>query len=167
MHRKDRGEHDVCHTGQAGERELLPVDHLALPLAGDHVQQRLPEVVPDAAVADHLVPEDDEAQVVDVLHVVLLHVYAVLGERGGGVYVQNATTWGPIETSTGREGHGELVGGAKLLTMYMRMSLIITMAVWWSFHAWFNVCRKLLLREFKTSSRTCGWGGVGKRSHDH
>lgn len=55
-----------------------PVDHLALPLACDHVEQRLPEVVPDAAVADHLVPEDDEAQVVDVLYVVLLHVHSVL-----------------------------------------------------------------------------------------
>lgn len=56
--------------------------------------------------------------------------------------------------------------GGELLTMYMRMSLIITMAVWWSFHAWFNVCRKLLLREFRTSSRTCGgrvdvWGSHG------
>lgn len=39
-------------------------------------------------------------------------------------------------------------------TMYMRMSLIITMAVWWSFQAWFSVCRKLLFKEFRTSSRT-------------
>lgn len=84
----------------SGAKEASPVDHLALPLAGDHVQQRLPEVVPDAAVADHLVPKDDEAQVVDVLYVVLLHVHAVLGDwrwgwgRGGGVvYVSNVTTW--------------------------------------------------------------------------
>ena len=55
-----------------------PVDHLALPLACNHVQQGLPEVVSDAAVAHHLVPEDDEAQVVHVLHVVLLHVHSVL-----------------------------------------------------------------------------------------
>lgn len=38
--------------------------------------------------------------------------------------------------------------------MYMRMSLIMTMAVWWSFQAWFSVWRKLLFRELRTSSRT-------------
>lgn len=81
----------MCRTDEkdeSNEGALLPVDHLALPLTGDHVQQRLPEVVPDAAVADHLVPEDDEAQVVDVLHIVLLNVHSVLGVRGGGVMFQ-------------------------------------------------------------------------------
>lgn len=76
----------MCRTDnedESNEGEALPVDHLALPLAGDHVQQRLPEVVPDAAIADHLVPEDDEAQVVDVLHIVLLNVHSVLGEPRG------------------------------------------------------------------------------------
>jgi len=68
-----------------------PVDHLSPPLAGDHVQQGLPQVVPDAAVAHHLVPEDDEAQVVDILHVVLLHVHAVLraGNTGMSLSVAN------------------------------------------------------------------------------
>lgn len=45
-------------------------------------------------------------------------------------------------------------GAHRLPTMYMRMSRIITMAVWWSFQAWFKVCRKLLFRAFRTSSRT-------------
>lgn len=73
----------MCPAGEEGEsneKALLPVDHLALSLAGDHVQQRLPEVVPDAAVADHLVPEDDEAQVVDILYIVLLNIHSVLKE---------------------------------------------------------------------------------------
>lgn len=35
-------------------------------------------MVSDAAVAHHLIPEDNEAQVVHVLHVILLNVYAVL-----------------------------------------------------------------------------------------
>ena len=33
-------------------------------------------MVPDAAVTHHLVPEDDQAQVVDILTVVLLHVHS-------------------------------------------------------------------------------------------
>lgn len=41
-----------------------------------------------------------------------------------------------------------------VLTIYISISLIITMAVWWSFQAWFNVWRKLLFNEFSTSSRT-------------
>lgn len=78
---RTRVEYGVCHTdeeSESDEGEQLPVDNLALSLAGDHVQERLPEVVPDAAVTDHLVPEDDEAQVVDVLHIVLLNVHSVL-----------------------------------------------------------------------------------------
>ncbi|TNN34303.1 hypothetical protein EYF80_055537 [Liparis tanakae] len=59
----------------------VPVDHLSLPLTGDHVQERLPQVVSDAAVAHHLVSEDDEAQVVHVLHIVLLNVHTVLGNE--------------------------------------------------------------------------------------
>lgn len=58
--------------------EEVPVDHLSLPLAGDHVQQRLSEVVSDAAVTHHLISEDDEPQVVDVLNIILLHVHAIL-----------------------------------------------------------------------------------------
>lgn len=38
-------------------------------------------------------------------------------------------------------------------TMYMRISLIITIEVWWSFQAAFNVSRKLLLSETTTSLR--------------
>lgn len=90
----------MCHFDEEGgsnEGASLPVDHLALSLTGDHVQQCLPEVVPDAAVADHLVPEDNEAQVVDILHVVLLNVHSVLEERGGGAYISNAITQVPSD----------------------------------------------------------------------
>ena len=38
-------------------------------------------MVPDAAVAHDLVPEDDQPEVVDILAVVLLHVHS--GKRGG------------------------------------------------------------------------------------
>jgi len=38
-------------------------------------------------------------------------------------------------------------------TMYMRISLIITIDVWWSVQAAFNVSRKLLLSETTTSLR--------------
>lgn len=89
---RTRGEYDMCRTDKEDdpkERAPLPVDHLAFPLAGYHVQQGLPEMVPDAAVADHLVPKDDEAQVVDVLHIVLLNVHSVLGTEGEGAYVSN------------------------------------------------------------------------------
>ena len=40
------------------------------------------------------------------------------------------------------------------LTMYMRMSRIMTIEVWWSFQAMLRVCRKLLFRAASTSSRT-------------
>lgn len=56
----------------------LPIDHFAFPLACYHVQERLPQVVPDAPVTDHLVPEDDEPEIIDVFHVVLLDVNPVL-----------------------------------------------------------------------------------------
>ena len=36
-------------------------------------------MVSDAAVAHHLVSEDDEAQVVHILYIILLDVYPVLG----------------------------------------------------------------------------------------
>lgn len=42
----------------------------------------------------------------------------------------------------------------------------MTMAVWWSFHAWFNVCRKLLFKEFRTSSLTW-WGGEAEETRQH
>ena len=53
-------------------------------------------------------------------------------------------------------------------TIYMRMSRIMTIAVWWSFHAWFNVWRKLLFKEFRTSSRTwrVGKGRRGRRQNN-
>lgn len=53
----------------------------------------------------------------------------------------------------------------QILTIYIRMSRIITIAVWWSFQAWFKVWRKLLFRALRTSSRTFretnthAWGG--------
>ncbi len=37
----------------------VPVHHLPLPFACDHVQQGLSEVVSDAAVTNHLIPKDD------------------------------------------------------------------------------------------------------------
>lgn len=55
-----------------------PVYHLALAFPGDHVQQCLQEVVSDAAVSNDLVSEDDQAQVIHVLYVILLHIHAVL-----------------------------------------------------------------------------------------
>ena len=54
-----------------------PIDDLSLPLLHDHVEEGLPEVVVDAAVANDLVSEEDQPQVVNVLAVVLLHVDAV------------------------------------------------------------------------------------------
>lgn len=62
----------------------IPIDNLSLPLTCDHVQQRLSQVVSDAAVANHLVPEYDEAQVVHILHVVLLNIDPVLGDKRKG-----------------------------------------------------------------------------------
>ena len=38
--------------------------------------------------------------------------------------------------------------------MYIRISRIITIEVWWSFQALLSVCRKLLLRDVNTSSFT-------------
>lgn len=55
-----------------------PVYHFALALPGDHVQQRLAEVVSDAAVPNYLVSEDDQAQVIHILDIILLHIHAVL-----------------------------------------------------------------------------------------
>lgn len=55
-----------------------PVYHLALPFPGDHVQQCLAEMVSDAAVPNDLVSEDDQAQVIDILYVILLHIHTVL-----------------------------------------------------------------------------------------
>lgn len=71
------------------EAVLVPVHHLSLPLSCDHVQQRLPEVVSDAAITNHLVPKDDKTQVVDVLYVVLLNIHPVLQHKQRqGVNVQ-------------------------------------------------------------------------------
>lgn len=39
-------------------------------------------------------------------------------------------------------------------TMYMRISLIMTIAVWWSFQATFSTSRKFPCKDFRTSSRT-------------
>lgn len=35
-------------------------------------------MVSDAAVPNHLVSEDDQAQVIDILYVILLHIHTVL-----------------------------------------------------------------------------------------
>lgn len=59
----------------------LPVHHLPLPLACDHVQQGLSEVVSDAAITNHLIPKDDKTQVVDILYIVLLYVHPVLWDK--------------------------------------------------------------------------------------
>ena len=60
---------------------VLPVHHLPFPLACDHVQQGLSEVVSDAAITNHLIPKDDETQVVDILYVVLLYVHPILWDK--------------------------------------------------------------------------------------
>ena len=71
----------LLHAINPGLKFCLPVHHLPLPLASDHVQEGLSEVVSDAAVANHLIPKDDETQVVDVLYVVLLHINPVLWDK--------------------------------------------------------------------------------------
>ena len=55
-----------------------PIDHLSTTLFSHHGQEGLLEVVVDGWVSDDLVPKDHQAQVVDVVHVVLLHVHTVL-----------------------------------------------------------------------------------------
>ena len=58
--------------------ECQPVDHFPSPLLGDHVKEGGPEVIADGWMSHHLVPEDDEPQVVHIVHIVLLNVHAVL-----------------------------------------------------------------------------------------
>ena len=57
-------------------------------------------------------------------------------------------TWQTTSTQAGQHNIWQL-------TMYIKMSRIITIDVWWSFHALFSVWRKLLLRDSSTSVRTC------------
>ena len=59
------------------KKDSQPVNHLPPPLLLDHVQEGHPEVVADAAIPHHFVPEDHQAQVVHVLTVVLLHIHPV------------------------------------------------------------------------------------------
>lgn len=56
----------------------LPVHHLSLSFTCNHVQQRLSEVVSDAAVTDYLISKDDKTEVVDVLNIILLHIHTIL-----------------------------------------------------------------------------------------
>lgn len=167
----------------------LPVHHLPLPLACDHVQQGLSEVVSNAAITNHLIPKDDKTQVVDILYIVLLYVHPVLWDKQTKrrIYVciyscidvlafskSEAGLFGLFEHSfinltsiillcsphwyvlIWSCGNVLNPGRHQLLTIYIRISLIITIAVWWSFQAWFKVWRKLLFRELRTSSRTFG-----------
>lgn len=58
-----------------------PVYDLAFSLPCNHIQQRLPQMVSNAAVSHYLVPEYDEAKVVYILHVILLNVHPVLKNK--------------------------------------------------------------------------------------
>ena len=58
--------------------ECQPVDHFPSPFLGDHVEEGGPEVIADGWMSYHLVAEDDEPQVVHIVHIVLLNVDAVL-----------------------------------------------------------------------------------------
>ena len=53
------------------------VDEFSLSFISDHVEKSLSEVIVDAAIPDHLVSEQNQSQVVDVLAVVLLHINSV------------------------------------------------------------------------------------------
>ena len=55
-----------------------PVDDLASPFLGHHLEECLSQVVPDDGVPHHLVAEYHQTQVVHIVHVVLLHVHSVL-----------------------------------------------------------------------------------------
>lgn len=59
----------------------IPVHHFPLPLSCYHVQQGLAKVVSDAAITNHLIPKDDEPQVVDVFNIVLLHINSILWHK--------------------------------------------------------------------------------------
>lgn len=57
---------------------ILPVYNFSFPLSCNHIQQSLPQVIPDAAIPYDLISKNDQAQVVDILHIVLLHIHSVL-----------------------------------------------------------------------------------------
>lgn len=59
----------------------LPVHYFSFPFSRNHVQQGLPQVISNAAIAHNLVTKNNQAQIVDVLHIVLLHIHAVLQQR--------------------------------------------------------------------------------------
>ena len=61
-----------------------PISNLPPPLLCDHGQQRGAEVFSDARVVQNVVSELNEAQVVDVDRLVLVHVHPVLGGGGEG-----------------------------------------------------------------------------------
>ena len=60
------------HQHLAGILDSQPVDDLPSPLLHDHVQECHTKMISNASISDHLVPEDDQPQVVDILTVVLL-----------------------------------------------------------------------------------------------
>ena len=65
------------HQHLTSALDCLAVDNLAVSLLGNHVEQGGAQVLADAAESDDFVPEEDQAEVVDVLTVVLLHVHPI------------------------------------------------------------------------------------------
>lgn len=67
-----------CPQDKRTNKQYQPVNHFPPPLLCNHVEEGGPEVVTDGWMSHNLVSEDDEPQVVYIIHVVLLDVHAVL-----------------------------------------------------------------------------------------
>ncbi len=65
------------HEHLAGVLDRQSVNDLTSPFFHDHVQECLLQMAVDASVSNDFVSEEDQAQVVDVFAVVLLHVHSV------------------------------------------------------------------------------------------
>lgn len=64
---------------------ILPVYNFSFPFPCNHIQQRLPQVIPNAAVAYNLISKNNQAQIVDILHIILLHIHTVLQSKHTGI----------------------------------------------------------------------------------
>ena len=64
--------HSIC-----GENHK-PVNHFSSPLLGNHIQQCTAQPVSDDSKPNHSVSVYDQSQIVNILHIVLLHIYSVL-----------------------------------------------------------------------------------------
>lgn len=59
---------------------ILPVYNFSFPFSCNHIQQSLPQVIPNAAIAYNLISKNNQAQIVDILHIILLHIHTVLNK---------------------------------------------------------------------------------------